>query len=60
MRFTSIHVGDLVCIAHIASVIGVVVTDTRMGTFVVHVFRDNCAYTFPRAMVWKIKNKEKE
>ncbi len=60
MRFPLIHVGDLVCIAHARHIIGVVVKDTHMGTFLIHVFGDNCTYTFPRAMLWKLKNKRKE
>jgi len=57
MRYSILHVGDLIHMFGLEHIIGVVVGKRREGVYDIHVFVDNNIFTFPRGMLKKI-NKE--
>ena len=58
MRYSTLHVGDLVCMYGIEHIIGMVVCERRTGVYDIHVFQDNNIFTFPRGMLVKLNTTE--
>ena len=58
MRYSPLHIGDLIHMYGLESMIGVVVRERREGVYDIHIFQDNRIFTFPRGMLEKIKKEE--
>ena len=58
MRYSPLHVGDLICMFGLDNIIGIVVCERRTGVYDVHIFQDNRVFTFPRGMLVKLNTTE--